>query len=240
MVYPALDRNALERAASAIIAPPLATSLVVQYPRPRRPEQPVRTECFEHLDFTAPITIGRNGHIAINDPFLGERHAELVPTPAGLAVRAFDTTNGTFVNGRRIGEEVLRVGDVIALGQERLWFLHKLPGTPWPSRAVALLDAIRAAPADDAPRMVLADLLSELGDPRGEFIACQLGGAHERVDQLLAAQLDWAGPFIVPVHRWTFHRGFVDELYVDDLDDAAPLRVDHPFAELRLARPLVE
>lgn len=35
------------------------------------------------------------------------------------------------------------------------------------------LEAIRAAPDDDAPRLVYADWLSERGDPRGEFIVAQ-------------------------------------------------------------------
>jgi uncharacterized protein (TIGR02996 family) len=38
-----------------------------------------------------------------------------------------------------------------------------------------LLAAIYAAPHDDAPRLVLADLLVEQQDPRGELIALQLG-----------------------------------------------------------------
>ncbi|MDP3574240.1 MAG: TIGR02996 domain-containing protein [Archangium sp.] len=41
----------------------------------------------------------------------------------------------------------------------------------------ALLAAIYAAPADDTPRHVFADALSERGDARGEFIALQLARA---------------------------------------------------------------
>src|SRR5262245_49827440 len=40
------------------------------------------------------------------------------------------------------------------------------------------LDAIRAAPADDGPRLVYADWLEERGDPRGEFIRLQCEHAH--------------------------------------------------------------
>lgn len=40
--------------------------------------------------------------------------------------------------------------------------------------ADALLAAIHANPHDDAPRQVYADVLSEKGDPRGEFITMQL------------------------------------------------------------------
>jgi uncharacterized protein (TIGR02996 family) len=36
-----------------------------------------------------------------------------------------------------------------------------------------LVARIVARPKDDAPRLVLADKLTEAGDPRGEFIVCQ-------------------------------------------------------------------
>lgn len=45
-----------------------------------------------------------------------------------------------------------------------------------PTSEGALREAIRANPDDDAPRLVYADLLSERGDPRGEFIALQCAG----------------------------------------------------------------
>jgi uncharacterized protein (TIGR02996 family) len=41
------------------------------------------------------------------------------------------------------------------------------------TRDAAFLDAIRAAPDDDAPRLIYADWLDERGDPRGEFIRVQ-------------------------------------------------------------------
>lgn len=46
----------------------------------------------------------------------------------------------------------------------------------------ALLAAVAAAPDDDAPRLVFADLLSSRGDPRGELIAlqCRLAAARPR------------------------------------------------------------
>lgn len=235
-IYPSLERDPRARSLAPVIAPPLVTTVAILYPRRRR--QPIRVE---RLGLAVPTTIGREGGIAIDDAFLGAQHAELALTAKGLAIRDLDTTNGTFVNGRRIREEVLRVGDIVMIGQQRLWFRHTLPATPWPAGAAPLLDAIRAAPADDGPRSVLADLLTDRGDPRGEFIACQLSGAHERADELLAAHaLAWAGPFATPVHDWTFARGFVDAIYVDDLREAEPLRAAHPLAERRLARPLAD
>ena len=86
------------------------------------------------------------------------------------------------------------------------------------SDAPALLAAIRAAPDDDAPRLVYADWLDEHGDPaRAEFIRvqCELArhdspALRRREAELLAAHHDkFAGPLAAPPLRFRFHRGFV-------------------------------
>jgi uncharacterized protein (TIGR02996 family) len=77
-----------------------------------------------------------------------------------------------------------------------------------------LLAAIYATPHDDAPRLVYADMLTEAGDPRGEFITLQLQHADEkRAQKLLRAAgrawfdgLDTDGAKSI-VHR----RGFPSE-----------------------------
>ena len=51
-----------------------------------------------------------------------------------------------------------------------------------------LLAAIIAAPDDDAPRLVLADWLSERGDPRGEQIAVEVALARAEEPSALAAR----------------------------------------------------
>lgn len=238
LLHPTIDRDPRERALAPVIAAPLVTeTLTIQHRRLRNQRSRV-----ERVAFAGAGTIGGEGDIRIDDAFLGPRHAELVPAADGLRIRDLDTTNGTYVNERRVTDEVLRAGDVLHLGQERLWFSHTMATGPrFPERAVPLLLEIIAAPDDDTPRMVLADLLDELGDPRGELIACQISGAHERADELLAAHaMAWAGPFTHPVHHWTFRRGFIDAIYVDDLAAAAPVLDDHPLAKLRLVRALVD
>jgi uncharacterized protein (TIGR02996 family) len=82
----------------------------------------------------------------------------------------------------------------------------------------ALLAAIRAAPADDAPRLVYADWLDEHGHPeRAEFIRvqCELARRDDpallrREAELLAAHHDaFAGPHLAPSFRFRFGRGFI-------------------------------
>ena len=86
----------------------------------------------------------------------------------------------------------------------------------------ALFAAVWKEPANDAPRAVLADVLTEQGDPRGEFITLQLARAQgtstpagrKREKALLVAhQQAWVGP-IAPLVEEThvvFERGFVVE-----------------------------
>lgn len=80
-----------------------------------------------------------------------------------------------------------------------------------------LFAAVYANPDDDGPRSVLADLLQEQGDPRGEFIALQLargrgGKKTRRESQLLKPNLrTWLGPLLsaIPNKGLVYERGFV-------------------------------
>ena len=78
----------------------------------------------------------------------------------------------------------------------------------------ALLAAIAANPDDDAPRLVLADLLTSRGDPRGELIVLMCGPQTEetkaRIDALLESGWKaYAGPLAAYASQSSFERGFV-------------------------------
>src|SRR5437899_1980594 len=86
------------------------------------------------------------------------------------------------------------------------------------SDAPALRAAIRAAPDDDAPRLVYADWLDEHGHPeRAEFIRvqCELArtdspALRRREAELLAAHHDaFAGPLAAPHLRFQFLQGWI-------------------------------
>src|SRR5262245_63559304 len=86
----------------------------------------------------------------------------------------------------------------------------------------ALLTAIEAAPDDDGPRLVLADLLQQRGDAWGEIIVlgCELARREEpalrrRHDQLVGERFDRTDVF------HTFERGFCARLYSNELARAA-------------------
>jgi uncharacterized protein (TIGR02996 family) len=109
------------------------------------------------------------------------------------------------------------------------------------------LQAVREAPDDDAPRLIYADWLDDHGEhARAEFIRAQcalarLGEGDEeywplrvRAGRLQAEHgKRWAKPLRHLVRRWTFRRGFVEDVTLsadaflrhgDELFRAAPVR----------------
>ena len=66
------------------------------------------------------ITIGRSpaNEISITDPEISRKHAQLIRQESGYALEDLGSTNGSFVNDRRVvGLTPLHHGDVIDLGE---------------------------------------------------------------------------------------------------------------------------
>ena len=90
-----------------------------------------------------PITIGRSPEcdIHINDPGLSRIHARLVPGEDGVHLEDLNSTNGTFLNDRRVIKERARLGDEI--GFDKLRF--RLSGAAAAQEPVHI-QATKAAP----------------------------------------------------------------------------------------------
>ncbi|ORA09934.1 ATP-binding cassette domain-containing protein [Mycobacterium arosiense] len=69
-------------------------------------------------------SIGRalNNDIVIHDVLASRHHAFLTPTPTGAEIRDANSSNGTFVNGVKVGSAVLSDGDVVTIGNVDLVF----------------------------------------------------------------------------------------------------------------------
>lgn len=79
------------------------------------------------IEITQPrIMIGRSPHndVTIDSRFASRHHALLVCNGSSTLLMDLNSTNGTFVNSRRISNHVLRHDDVISLGNYRLKFMH--------------------------------------------------------------------------------------------------------------------
>jgi uncharacterized protein (TIGR02996 family) len=94
--------------------------------------------------------------------------------------------------------------------------------------ALAFLEAVRASPHDDAPRLMYADWLMERGDPRGEFIQLQCvlaqmprNDEHREATERRCAEVlrlhqdQWLRPLReLGVGAFRFSRGFVEAVTV--------------------------
>lgn len=77
------------------------------------------------LDWTGEpgeLVIGRHYacDVVLTDPRVSRRHARIVFRDGGWVLQDLASTNGTTVNGATVGRCVLRPGDRLVLGSERL------------------------------------------------------------------------------------------------------------------------
>ncbi len=96
----------------------------------RQPPAPVlyvtlEGETLQELTFEQPrLLVGRSEHndIAINSKFISRHHALIVRHGNSTFLMDLNSTNGTYVNSRRVSNQVLAHDDVISLGHHRIKF----------------------------------------------------------------------------------------------------------------------
>jgi pSer/pThr/pTyr-binding forkhead associated (FHA) protein len=97
------------------------------------------------------VTIGRapQSSIVIDNPAVSYNHAKIFWQDGVYHVQDLGSLNGTFLNGNRITQAPLSVGDTVAVGKHTIRFLQERPGEgaaevaaapPRPGAGVAKLD----------------------------------------------------------------------------------------------------
>jgi len=83
------------------------------------------------------LTLGRapDNHVHIDDTTVSANHARIFTYFYVSYIEDLNSTNGTFVNGKRITKHVLHPGDVIHLGQYPLRFQLKSGTASWSKTA---------------------------------------------------------------------------------------------------------
>ena len=78
-----------------------------------------------------PVTVGRAqaADLIVTDRWVSRRHCQLYQSDGEIVVRDLESTHGTFLNGKRVTEAVLRPGDEIRIGLTSL----VLSDRPFPS-----------------------------------------------------------------------------------------------------------
>jgi len=74
----------------------------------------------------ARLLIGRTGHndLTVDSKFVSRHHALLVSQGSSTLLMDLNSTNGTFVNSRRVSNHVMRHDDVISFGNHTIKFVH--------------------------------------------------------------------------------------------------------------------
>jgi pSer/pThr/pTyr-binding forkhead associated (FHA) protein len=102
------------------------------------------------------MVLGRQSECEIPVPSeeVSRRHAELKVTPDGVMVEDLGSSNGTYVNDRRITRHLMKAGDELRLDTIR--FLLLSPGQEAPTRVAETAPAARsAAGTGDAGKQTL-------------------------------------------------------------------------------------
>lgn len=96
---------------------------------------PISTACLLSADnagtlviqLTNSIRIGRDSHcdVELADPYVSSVHATIERQPKGYLLRDQKSQNGTFVNGNRVVEAYLNIGDRIRMGEREFIFEDK-------------------------------------------------------------------------------------------------------------------
>src|SRR5207249_6800330 len=76
-------------------------------------------------------TIGRveDNTFQIAEPSVSSHHCEILLRGADVVVKDLNSTNGTFINGEKVTESVLKPGQILRLGQIELRLETDAPGT---------------------------------------------------------------------------------------------------------------
>ena len=77
-------------------------------------------------------TVGRleDNAFQISEPSVSSHHCELTQRGTELLVKDLNSTNGTFINGEKVSETVLKPGQVLRLGQIEMRLEPDAPPSP--------------------------------------------------------------------------------------------------------------
>ncbi|MEW6431002.1 MAG: FHA domain-containing protein [Myxococcota bacterium] len=141
----------------------------------------------------ATVTVGRQppAEIVVVSTRVSREHCRFASDGGRWRLENVGSAGGTWLNGRRVGSQVLSHGDAVWLGETILVFLDR------PEASNADLEAAITERPDDAARIrVWADWLLDHGDPFGEHLLADQPSpfALEGLEPLVRdgrLELDW-------------------------------------------------
>jgi pSer/pThr/pTyr-binding forkhead associated (FHA) protein len=75
-----------------------------------------------------PTTVGRDSKVnaRVDDQELSRQHFQITHEDTGFTIKDLSSRNGTFVNGQRVTEKVLKPNDLITAGKSTFSFMEGL------------------------------------------------------------------------------------------------------------------
>ena len=121
-------------------SPPEASQTAASMPEGRR-EPPRLTRYLTRLDgndsvvhvISKPrVSIGRTSanELQIRETYVSRHHASILIGPDSAIVEDAGSSNGVFLNDRRVRRELLRDGDIVAFGKARFRYQVRKPEHP--------------------------------------------------------------------------------------------------------------
>jgi predicted component of type VI protein secretion system len=105
-----------------------------------------------------PLTVGRlpDNKVQVDNPAVSSHHARIFWEADHFVLEDLNSTNGTFINNRRVGKVTLKDGDEVLIGKHTLVFKDEWhEETPTASAAAAGAEpTMRAMPKMDATMML--------------------------------------------------------------------------------------
>jgi pSer/pThr/pTyr-binding forkhead associated (FHA) protein len=101
------------------------------------------------------ITIGKSTHnqIVIPDPYVSKEHLRITQTPQGYFLEDLQSTNGTYVNGKKVTSVYLQTNDIVKIGNTILpwqtYFIEKPVYQPPTTSKVIQKISIGRSPQND-------------------------------------------------------------------------------------------
>lgn len=99
-------------------------------------------------------TVGRveDNTFQIGDASVSSHHAEVILQGPEILIKDLNSTNGSFINGEKISEAILKPGQILRFGQVELKIDDGLPVSAPPPASAPGAPATAPAPASAAPK----------------------------------------------------------------------------------------
>ncbi len=176
---------------------------------------PAEGDPFNHEIDGESLFVGRSTHcdITIADRFLSRRHARIFNTGEGWRIEDLGSRNGTYVNGRQVGEPAaIQAGDVIALSAS-LIKVESVPDANTPSTVPT------DVPSSDRVFRSAAEVLRRTGTPPPDSDVTDSSALRSYATRLALLN--------------NVHQAMATSIGLDDLLE---LILDHIFAQLQPER----